>query len=119
MSAKTPAGPDFAEGIDSSRLPEGGMLPGHAHGEPMILARRGGELFAIGAFCTHYGAPLADGLLVGDTVRCPWHHACFSLRTGEAMRAPALDALPCWRVEQRSGRVYVREKLPGVERRPQ
>ena len=120
MSTNTPAGPDFAEGVASSQLPEGGMLLGHAHGEPMILARRGGEVFAVGAFCTHYGAPLADGLLVDDTVRCPWHHACFSLRTGEAIRAPALDAISCWRVEQRSGSVYVREKLENVAtpRRP-
>ena len=91
------------------------MLLGHAHGEPVLLARRGDELFAIGAVCTHYGAPLADGLLVDDTVRCPWHHACFSLRTGEALRAPALDPVSCWRVEQRDGSVYVREKLARAE----
>jgi len=114
MGTNTPDGPDFAEGVASSQLPEGGMLLGRAHGEPVILARRGDELFAIGAFCTHYGAPLADGLLVDDTVRCPWHHACFSLRTGEALRAPALDPVSCWRVEQQSGRVYVREKLENV-----
>jgi NADPH-dependent 2,4-dienoyl-CoA reductase/sulfur reductase-like enzyme/nitrite reductase/ring-hydroxylating ferredoxin subunit len=119
MTMNTLDGPDLTEGVASSQLPEGGMLLGHAQGEPVILARRGNEVFAVGALCTHYGAPLADGLLVDDTVRCPWHHACFDLRTGEATRAPALDPISCWRVEQRSGRIHVREKLePVVRPRP-
>lgn len=105
------SGPDFAQGVPLSSLADGAMLPGHAHGEPVLLVRRGDELFAIGAHCTHYGGPLGDGLLVGDTVRCPWHHACFSLRTGEPQRTPARDPIPCWRVEQRDGSAYVGEKL--------
>jgi NADPH-dependent 2,4-dienoyl-CoA reductase/sulfur reductase-like enzyme/nitrite reductase/ring-hydroxylating ferredoxin subunit len=113
MSAKNTKldGPDLTKGIALARIADGGMLLGHAHGEPVLLARRGDELFAIGAICTHYGAPLADGLLVGDTVRCPWHHACFSLRTGVAVRPPAVDPVSCWRVEQRDGSVYVGAKL--------
>ena len=83
------------------RIADGGMLLGHAHGEAVILARRGDELFAVGATCTHYGGPLSEGLMVGDTVRCPWHHAAFCLRTGEVLRAPALGPVPCWQVEQR------------------
>lgn len=98
-------------GVPLSSVPDGGMLLGEANGEPVLLARRNGNVFAIGAYCTHYGAPLGDGLLVDDTVRCPWHHACFSLRTGEPLRAPALDPVDCWRVEQRDGSVYVKEKL--------
>lgn len=103
-------GPDFGMGVPISTIVDGGMLTGHTHGAPVVLARRGDELFAFDAYCTHYGAPLADGLLVDDTVRCPWHHACFSLRTGEALRAPALDGIACWRVEQREGHAYVSEK---------
>src|SRR6185437_9325040 len=111
------SGPDLAGGVALSEIADGAMLQGHAHGEPVLLVRRADALFAVGAHCTHYGAPLADGLLVDDTVRCPWHHACFSLRTGEALRAPALDAVACWRVEQRDGTVYVREKLMPVDRK--
>ncbi len=101
---------DFRNGFPMGDLPDGRMVLGQADGEDVILVRRGGDLFAIGAQCTHYHGPLADGLLVGEEVRCPWHHACFSLRTGEALRAPALDPVTCWRVERVSDRVFVREK---------
>lgn len=104
-------GPDLKQGLPLDNIDDGAMLRGHADGEPAILVRRGDELFAIGAVCTHYGAPLETGLLVDDTVRCPWHHACFSLRSGEALRAPALNNVSCWRVERRDGKAYVREKL--------
>ncbi|MCI3950987.1 MAG: pyridine nucleotide-disulfide oxidoreductase [Burkholderiales bacterium] len=109
-------GPDLAQGVAVSTLAEGVMLLGHTQGEPLILVRRGGELFAIGAACTHYSGPLAEGLLVDDTVRCPWHHACFSLRTGEALRAPALNPVSCWRVEQRDGKAFVRERIENASR---
>jgi apoptosis-inducing factor 3 len=104
--------PDFKNGFPVSELRDGGMIAGEIGGEELVLARRGDEFFAIGGHCTHYGGPLADGLIVGDTVRCPWHHACFSLRTGEALRAPALDPIPCWRVEIVGETIFVREKLP-------
>jgi NADPH-dependent 2,4-dienoyl-CoA reductase/sulfur reductase-like enzyme/nitrite reductase/ring-hydroxylating ferredoxin subunit len=87
------------------------MLLGHVDGEAVLLAKRGTELFAVGATCTHYNGPLAEGLMVDDTVRCPWHHACFSLRTGEALRAPALNPVPCFRVEQVGTTIFVREKV--------
>ena len=134
MSDETPAlnGPDLMQAIELSTIPDGGMLLGHAQGEPVLLARRGNEVFAVGAICTHYGAPLEQGLLVGDTVRCPWHHACFDLRTGEALRAPALDPVSRWRVEavrdvarqftpvdEPVGAVFVREKLEPWESQPQ
>jgi apoptosis-inducing factor 3 len=109
-------GPDLAKGIPISDLAEGGMILGHVASDAVLVARNGGSLFAIGGECTHYHGPLAEGVLVGDTVRCPWHHACFSLRTGEALRAPALNAVACWRVEERAGGIYVREKLEPVGR---
>ena len=104
-------GPDLTQGLSLSELPDGGKLVGHAGGEQILLVRRGTEIFAVGAQCTHYHAPLADGLVVGDTVRCPWHHACFSLRSGEALRAPAIDPLTRWKVEHRDGKIFLGEKL--------
>src|ERR1700736_122032 len=104
--------PDFGKGVAVNTLQVGGMLLGRVGDDEVVLARAGDEWFAVGAHCTHYHGPLADGLVVGDTVRCPWHHACFDLRTGEALRAPALDPIACWRVERQGEMVFVREKLP-------
>ena len=101
---------DLAAGVPLERIPDNGMLAGRVGDEPVLLARRGAQLFALGASCPHYGAPLAEGLLVDDTIRCPWHHACFDLQTGAVLRAPALDGLTCWRIEQHDGLVFVREK---------
>ena len=107
------SGPDFTLGVEQSQLADGSMLSGHADGKPVLIARQGSDVFAIGATCTHYGGPLGDGLLVGDTVRCPWHHACFSVRTGEPLRAPALKPVARWQVEQRDGKIFVsREIVP-------
>ena len=107
-----PSGPDLQAGIPESALADGGMLAGHVGEEAVLIARRGEELFAIGATCTHYGGPLSEGLMVGNTVRCPWHHACFSLRTGEALAAPALSAVACWRVARKEGRLVVTGRAP-------
>ncbi len=110
-------GPDLAKGVAVTEVREGAMLSGHAHGEAVLLARSGGIAFAIGATCSHYGGPLAEGLVVGDTVRCPWHHACFSLRTGQAVRAPALNPVSCFEVEERSGTLYVLGKRESAPKR--
>ena len=103
---------DLSKGVAASTLTDGGMILGRVGDQEVVLARSGTELFAIRAHCSHYRGPLVKGLVVGDTVRCPWHHACFSLRTGEALRAPALDPIACWRVEREGDRIFVREKLP-------
>jgi apoptosis-inducing factor 3 len=108
------AKPDLTAGVPFTRIPDEGMLLGTVGDEEVLLTRRGDELFAVGAYCTHYHGSLAQGLIVGDTVRCPLHHACFSLRSGEALRAPAFDPIACWRVERIGNMVFVREKRDGA-----
>ena len=103
----TTSGPDFCKGIPLSSIPDDGVLTGHVGDTPVLLARVDGELHAVSASCTHYGAPLGQGLRVADQIRCPWHHACFSLRTGAALHAPAFAALAIWRVETVDAQVFV------------
>src|ERR1700691_5023315 len=97
-------GPDLrSAGCAEAHLADGAMLLGHANGEPVVLARVGDEASAVAAACTHYSGPLAEGLLVGDTIRCPLHHACFSLRTGAALSGAPLNQAECWDVQRRDG----------------
>jgi NADPH-dependent 2,4-dienoyl-CoA reductase/sulfur reductase-like enzyme/nitrite reductase/ring-hydroxylating ferredoxin subunit len=103
-------GPDLKRGVRLADIPDGGVLLGHADGAAVLLARRGDEVSAIGATCTHYGGPLAEGLVVGDTVRCPWHHACFSVKTGEPLGAPALNPVDCYGVKREGELVMIGTK---------
>lgn len=111
-------GPDLGKGIAFAEIVPDVPLLGHANGEPVLLVRLGDEVHAIGATCTHYSGPLAEGLVVGGTVRCPWHHACFDVRTGEAHGAPALADLPCYRVERSGDLVQVRTKKNAPAKKP-
>ncbi|CAN5405606.1 FAD-dependent oxidoreductase [soil metagenome] len=106
----SPSGPDLTQGISPAML-SGGKLVGHVGDQDVLVVASGAEIFAIDAQCSHYHGPLIDGLVVDGSIRCPWHHACFDLRTGEATRAPAFSSLSCWRVEQRDGKIFVQDKL--------
>ncbi|HTR87649.1 MAG TPA: FAD-dependent oxidoreductase [Reyranella sp.] len=113
-----PSGPDLAAGIPDADLGDGTLLEGHVGPDQVLLARQGRDVFAVTASCSHYHGPLKDGLLDGDTVRCPWHHACFSLRTGEALHAPAIAPIDCWSVEQRDGKIFVSGKNEKTKPQP-
>ena len=105
----SPAGPDFTQGVALTEF-VGATLLGHVGDQDVLLVRSGSEIFAVDAYCSHYHGPLAEGLIVGASIRCPWHHACFDLRTGEAARPPALNPLAVWQVEHQDGRIVVRQK---------
>jgi NADPH-dependent 2,4-dienoyl-CoA reductase/sulfur reductase-like enzyme/nitrite reductase/ring-hydroxylating ferredoxin subunit len=108
---------DLSQGVPIARFAAEARVVGKLGDDEILLVRQEDEYFAVGARCTHYSGPLAQGLVLGDEVRCPLHHACFSLRTGEPLRPPAFDAIPCWRVEQVGDRVFVREKRPPASRK--
>lgn len=105
------SGPDFSQGLGLAEVPLGSTIAGRVGNDPILLSNIGGELFAIGGICTHYGGALSEGVSGQTTVRCPLHHACFDLRTGEALRAPALDPVDRWLVEIEADRAFVRRKL--------
>ncbi|MGE5346797.1 MAG: FAD-dependent oxidoreductase [Acidithiobacillales bacterium] len=108
-----PTGPDFQAGVPFESVPDGGMLLGRVGDDAVLLARRGEKVFAVGAKCTHYGGPLAEGIVVGETVRCPWHHAAFDLATGAATRPPARDPVPCFTIDLRGGMMFVGDGASG------
>jgi apoptosis-inducing factor 3 len=112
------SGPDLAAGVELSSLREHAPLLGHAQGAAVMLVRQGAIVHAIAATCSHYSGPLAEGLVVGDTVRCPWHHACFSLRSGMALGGPALNPIDCYEVIRRGDRVLVGAKKPASPAAP-
>src|SRR5450631_3227235 len=109
-SKTPPAGPDLSKGVTLTEF-SGATLLGHVGDEDVLLVRSGPEIFGIDAHCSHYHGPLAEGLVTGESIRCPWHHACFDLRTGEAVLAPALSPLAVWKVEHEASRIFVRQKL--------
>jgi NADPH-dependent 2,4-dienoyl-CoA reductase/sulfur reductase-like enzyme/nitrite reductase/ring-hydroxylating ferredoxin subunit len=110
-SDAAPVGPDFSQGVYASTIPDDGVFAGHVKGEAIIVARTSDGLVALGGACSHYSGPLHEGLRVGDTINCPWHHACFDLHTGRALKAPALSPVARWRVEEEGGKVFIREPL--------
>ena len=112
MSDNHTATMDLTRGVPAESIADRQILAGHVGEQDVLLVRLGERFFAVRAQCTHYRGPLAEGIVVGNTIRCPLHHACFDLATGDALRAPGLDPLPCWRVERQGDTVFVREPLP-------
>jgi len=91
-------------------------------GGKVLLVNVGGKTTALGSKCTHYGAPLVKGVLTGDgRLTCPWHGACFNATTGDIENAPAIDALPSFKLSTKNGSVYVtgeEQSIKGSKRKP-
>ncbi len=105
-SQATLSGPDLREGVAEADVREDQPLLGHAGDEAVVVVRDGGRIHALGATCTHYGGPLAEGIVAAGAIRCPWHHACFELDSGKA-HGPALAPIACYDVELAGGTIRV------------
>jgi NADPH-dependent 2,4-dienoyl-CoA reductase/sulfur reductase-like enzyme/nitrite reductase/ring-hydroxylating ferredoxin subunit len=101
----------------AGELSDGEMKQVSADGTDILLARVKGKYHAVGALCTHYGAPLAEGVLSNDRIVCPWHHACFNAATGDVEEPPALDALPCYEVRAEGQNIIVSLPEESADRR--
>jgi len=110
--------PDLELGVAAADFDQRPMLVGRVGKDAVLVVKSGNEYFAVAALCTHYHGHLVDGLLVDGTIRCPWHHACFDLKTGAVKRGPALDPLARWQVDQQDGRIFVRRQLPRAGNAP-
>jgi NADPH-dependent 2,4-dienoyl-CoA reductase/sulfur reductase-like enzyme/nitrite reductase/ring-hydroxylating ferredoxin subunit len=98
-------------------LQDGEMKEVNIGEHSVLLVRVDGEFHAIGSKCTHYGGPLAEGVLNEHRVRCPWHQACFDVVTGDLEEPPALDALPHFHVRVEGGNVIVSVPEDAEDRR--
>ncbi|MGD2122929.1 MAG: FAD-dependent oxidoreductase [Gemmatimonadota bacterium] len=110
-NAAPPVGPNLNEGIALQKLVAGEPFFGHVGDSPVFLLRRGEEVLAFNAVCTHYGAPLADGIFKNETIRCPWHHACFSMADGSVLGGPAFNPLLRREVSVKGDKVFVGDSL--------
>lgn len=108
--------PDFSDGVDVSSLSNGDIISGKVGSRDAILVRSKDKFYILDAFCSHYHAPLKDGLVIDNEILCPWHHARFNLQTGMAICAPAFDPIKGWRAEIIGDKVVARERLQQVEK---
>lgn len=104
--------PDLTLGVAEQLVRDGESFLGRVGEEAVLLVRDGDDVHAFSASCTHYGGPLHEGIVTDGQIRCPWHHACFSTRTGEVLAPPALNPLARWEVQRENGKVVVGHKLP-------
>merc|ERR1712093_571541 len=88
----------------------------------VLLCNVGGKVSALGSKCTHYGAPMVKGVLTGDSrITCPRHGACFNASNGDIENAPAIDALPSFKLQEKDGSVYItgeQQTIKGSRRKP-
>jgi nitrite reductase/ring-hydroxylating ferredoxin subunit/uncharacterized membrane protein len=99
---------EFVRVMAEADLREGELQRVEADDMPVLLVRKGGRIFAIAETCSHLGGPLAEGELLDNSVRCPWHGSRFSLEDGRVLEGPSVHTQPCFEVRVRDGQIEVR-----------
>ena len=99
---------DFLPACAVADLQEGQLKRVDVSGQPILLLRSGERIYAIGAVCSHYGAPLEEGKVQGDTIQCPWHFSRFALDDGSVSEGPACAGVPAYEVRVTTGQVELR-----------
>jgi nitrite reductase/ring-hydroxylating ferredoxin subunit/uncharacterized membrane protein len=101
----------FVPVMSSSGLEEDKPTRAEHNGVPILLVRRGDQVFALAGTCSHFGAPLSDGKLIGESIVCPWHASRFALKDGAVINGPAVHPQPCLEARIREGQIEVRGPL--------
>jgi nitrite reductase/ring-hydroxylating ferredoxin subunit/uncharacterized membrane protein len=105
---------NFVAIMPESELPDGKPTRAVHEGIPILLVRRGIQLFAMAETCSHFSGPLSEGELEGDSIVCPYHSSRFALEDGRVLDGPAVHPQPCLEVRVRNGQIEVRQaSLPG------
>jgi len=103
---------------NTSDLRSGEMKEVSAGETRLLIAHAGDRFYAVSPTCPHYGAPLAEGVLCGPRLVCPWHHAVFNVVNGDLEEPPALDALVHYDVRVEGEQIVVSVPEESQDRRP-
>ena len=90
-------------------LQEGKPVRAEHNGTPILLVRRGSQIYALAETCSHLGGPLSEGKLDGYVIQCPWHGSRFSIRDGHVVDGPAVHPQPCLEARTQNGQIEVRK----------
>ncbi len=108
---KPPEPREWTDAADVSEVEEGRLHRVDVQDQPVVLVRQGDRVYAIGATCSHYGAPLEEGMVQDGCLVCPWHASRFRLEDGSVARGPATVAQPSYRVRTAGSRLEVQARL--------
>ncbi len=105
--------PEFTAVMNELDLPENQLTRASLKQIPIVLLRRGSQIYALAEVCAHMGGPLADGSIEEDeqgnpAVVCPWHGSIFDMKSGNVINGPSAYPQPCFDTRVRDGKIEVR-----------